>query len=216
MATRDQATRARILEQATALFSERGFKKVTVREICRAAKANGAAVNYHFGDKSELYRRILEDAVDRMTETTRLVVAAGHDRSPEDQLRAYVHVTITRGRQSSVHALLAHEFEEPSEMFELIMREVITPRLDYLAGVVCALSGWAGEDVRVLRVISSVQWQLMMLMKPPAERAPAAWRQVFSDVDAAADHIASFTIAGIRGLAATDIWLAQPPGAMGR
>ena len=48
---RDAATRARLLAAAGRLFADRGFKKVTVREICRAARANVAAINYHFGDK---------------------------------------------------------------------------------------------------------------------------------------------------------------------
>ena len=41
----DRETRFRVLQAAERLFAERGFKKVTVREICRAAKANVAAVN---------------------------------------------------------------------------------------------------------------------------------------------------------------------------
>ena len=49
MASDDQATRKRILDHAAALFAERGFEKVTIREICRGAGANVAAVNYHFG-----------------------------------------------------------------------------------------------------------------------------------------------------------------------
>ena len=48
----DQETRQRLLISAERLFADRGFKKVTVREICRAARANVAAINYHFGARS--------------------------------------------------------------------------------------------------------------------------------------------------------------------
>ena len=51
----DQETRQRLLEAAARLFAARGFTHVTVREICNAANANVAAVNYHFGDKLGLY-----------------------------------------------------------------------------------------------------------------------------------------------------------------
>jgi AcrR family transcriptional regulator len=44
-ANRDTETRARLLKAAERLFAERWFKKVTVRDICRAARANVAAVN---------------------------------------------------------------------------------------------------------------------------------------------------------------------------
>ena len=51
MNTRDRETRDRLLAAAERLFADRGFKKVTVRDICTVAKANVAAINYHFGDK---------------------------------------------------------------------------------------------------------------------------------------------------------------------
>ena len=34
----DRETRERVLKAAKRLFSERGFKRVTVREICKAAR----------------------------------------------------------------------------------------------------------------------------------------------------------------------------------
>ena len=44
-----QGTRERILKAAEALFAERGFETVSLRDITGAADANVAAVNYHFG-----------------------------------------------------------------------------------------------------------------------------------------------------------------------
>jgi len=40
--------RERILDEAEALFAERGYYAVTVREITQAARCNLASVNYHF------------------------------------------------------------------------------------------------------------------------------------------------------------------------
>ena len=36
----DRETRQRLLESAERLFAARGFKQVTVRDICREARAN--------------------------------------------------------------------------------------------------------------------------------------------------------------------------------
>ncbi|MBI3492350.1 MAG: helix-turn-helix transcriptional regulator, partial [Acidobacteria bacterium] len=66
---RDSETRDRLLRAAERLFADRGFKKVTVRDICRVARANVAAVNYHFGDKLGLYREVLQSATDAMRAT---------------------------------------------------------------------------------------------------------------------------------------------------
>ena len=40
----DDATRDRLLKAGERLFADRGFRKVTVREICRTAHANVAGV----------------------------------------------------------------------------------------------------------------------------------------------------------------------------
>ncbi|MEP7384360.1 MAG: TetR family transcriptional regulator, partial [Gemmatimonadota bacterium] len=59
----DLATRERLLQRATALFAERGFEKVTVRDIVAAAGANVAAVNYHFAGKLGLYTEVIHRAI---------------------------------------------------------------------------------------------------------------------------------------------------------
>ena len=48
-------TRQRLLEPASEVFAQKGFRDATIAEICREAGANVAAVNYHFGSKGELY-----------------------------------------------------------------------------------------------------------------------------------------------------------------
>ena len=60
MATADisvvsQDTKARIIEAAGQVFANKGFEAATIREICRLAQVNLAAINYHFGDKQRLY-----------------------------------------------------------------------------------------------------------------------------------------------------------------
>ena len=54
LAEETRTTRARILYAAEALFAERGFEVVSLREITGAAGVNVAAVNYHFGSKDKL------------------------------------------------------------------------------------------------------------------------------------------------------------------
>ncbi|HEY6357045.1 MAG TPA: TetR family transcriptional regulator, partial [Vicinamibacterales bacterium] len=109
----DHGTRERVLEVATRLFAESGFKRVTVRAICHEARANVAAVNYHFRDKLGLYTEVLGQAVSVMRDTTEAAARAAEGRPPADQLRAYVRVVSERifaqGCDSWLHQLINRE-----------------------------------------------------------------------------------------------------------
>ncbi|MEZ6002542.1 MAG: CerR family C-terminal domain-containing protein [Planctomycetota bacterium] len=52
--------RERLLEAAAALFAERGFESVSIREIASRAGVRHGGVNYHFQSKRALYLEVLE------------------------------------------------------------------------------------------------------------------------------------------------------------
>ena len=53
-----EQTRRRIFDAACNVFAQNGFRDATHEMICREARANKAAINYHFGDKKSLYRAV--------------------------------------------------------------------------------------------------------------------------------------------------------------
>ena len=58
--TLDPSTREEILNVAQKVFAEIGFKEATVRQICKAAKANVCLISYYFGGKDGLYKSVFE------------------------------------------------------------------------------------------------------------------------------------------------------------
>lgn len=63
MSTSEIITRDRILDAAETLFSEDGFRRVSLRQITTEAGVNVAAVNYHFGSKDALVLEVLSRVV---------------------------------------------------------------------------------------------------------------------------------------------------------
>jgi TetR/AcrR family transcriptional regulator, regulator of cefoperazone and chloramphenicol sensitivity len=68
--TRGRQTRQRLLQVATETFAHKGFQAATTREICELAHSNMAAIHYHFGDKSGLYKAVLQVPLEQFSEMT--------------------------------------------------------------------------------------------------------------------------------------------------
>jgi TetR/AcrR family transcriptional regulator, regulator of cefoperazone and chloramphenicol sensitivity len=199
--TRDTETRDRLLKAAERLFADRGFKKVTVRDICRAAHANVAAVNYHFGDKLGLYREVMQSAIDAMRGTNDAAREAGDGQPPEEQLRRYiaifVHRVLTPGNDA-VHKLINREMNDPTPALDALVEQGVRPRVEYLSGLIGAIIGCAPADQRVLRCVASVQAQTLAYMPNPiATRLGLANKPTPANLVDIADHIAAFSLAGI-------------------
>ena len=190
------------------MFAERGFAKVTVRDICRRARANVAAVNYHFGGKLGLYQEVIRSAMREMQATTDAARDAGDRQPPEQQLRTYIDVFMHRvvgSRDNWIHPLMMQEISDPTPAFDLVINEVIRPRLAYLFGIIAQLTGCPVDDARVARCAMSVQVQcLALLHNPMAGRINPAFERTPETLDAMADHIARFSLFGIREIARTN------------
>jgi AcrR family transcriptional regulator len=57
-----------ILEAATALFSDKGFKDASMAELCRLTGVAEGTIFYHFKSKEDLFVAILENLRKRITE----------------------------------------------------------------------------------------------------------------------------------------------------
>lgn len=203
--TRDAETYDRLLEVAARLFAARGFKDVTIREICRAARANVAAVNYHFGDKLGLYREVLNKAIETMQATTDAARQAGTGLEAQQKLRAYVRVFLERtAAQSSdswIHQLMLREMADPTPAIELVFEHVIRPRVAYLSEIVAEVLDIDANDVQVLRSVMSIQSQCHAAMPNPLSKRLMHNLAADARFDDLAEHIAQFSLGGLGAVA---------------
>jgi AcrR family transcriptional regulator len=206
----DQGTRARVLEVATRLFAEAGFKRVTVRAICEEARANVAAVNYHFRDKIGLYTEVLEQAVTVMQEATDAAARAAEGRGPADQLRAYVRAVSERifvhGCDSWLHQLINREMADPTPLVQTLVERGIWPRFELLSRIVGALLNRPATDSAVMMCVCSIHAQIVMFRPSPISQQI---RRRFSlpefTPELVADHITAFTLAGLEAFDAAPV-----------
>jgi TetR/AcrR family transcriptional regulator, regulator of cefoperazone and chloramphenicol sensitivity len=209
---RDQATRERLLRAAASQFAEHGYKAVTVREICRSAHANVAAVNYHFQSKLGLYKEVVRRVTDLM-ETSKLDLVPQDPRlSPEDRLRTYVRTFLGRllaeRSENWMDQILGREMSDPSPALDLIIERGIKPNADRLGALVAELLGSAVADERVWQCAVSIQAQCLFYYtsRPVFVRMARGLKFTPEVIDGIARHIAEFSLAGIRHLAEQKRW----------
>ena len=195
--------RERLLAAGARLFSEHGFRRVTVRDLCREAGANVSAVNYHFGDKLGLYRQVVEDALEtiRGADPT---MEAPPGASPEDRIRHYVRSYLPAlahptGPAIWLQRLMAHEMQEPTPLAPWIAERVILPRVRYLAKTVAELLDLPADHPRVERCVQSIQAQCLFYAPNRFRRAALpGWHELTDDeIAAVAQHVVTFSLAGM-------------------
>lgn len=161
----EQETRARLLEAAGRAFAERGFRGATVRDICTAAGANVAAINYHFGDKSVLYAEAIRHWAVIAGQRHPLDAGLGPKASPEDRLRAFILAMMRRlldeDRPSWHGQLMAREMAEPTAALDTLVREFYQPVFDSLCGMVGKITGRKPGEASVTRCAFSILGQCL-------------------------------------------------------
>lgn len=96
--TKDDTSRARILEVATKLFAEQGFDSTSIRQICKEAGANVCMISYYWGGKQELYNGILDDLLERQTAFVKTFIDPEQDFSkmtPHEQIE-HLHFLLNK------------------------------------------------------------------------------------------------------------------------
>lgn len=202
--TADAETRARLLAAAARLFAARGFKDVTVREICQEARANVAAINYHYGDKAGLYREVIQSAITTMQETTTQARAAGVGKRPAEQLRRYIRMFLHRVSDATddawIHQLMTWEMADPTPALDLVLDQVVRPRFAYLGQIVSAILERPDDDPVVVRAVLSIQAQCHAAMKNGMSSRLLPQLVGAAELDLLADHIADFSLGGLKAL----------------
>ncbi|MFQ5732621.1 MAG: CerR family C-terminal domain-containing protein [Planctomycetaceae bacterium] len=197
-------TRTRVLHAAGPIFAEKGCDGATVREICAAAEANLASVNYHFRDKETLY---LETVT--LAHTLRLQQvpppATPDDAPPEDKLRRFIEAMLSRmlgtrelGWQTR---LMMREMLHPTAACKPLVEEFIRPQLNQLLAILDELLPEQTPQHRRIQTAFSIVGQCLhyrVAREFVDILVPAAERDAHYSSPQLAEHITQFTLAALR------------------
>lgn len=198
------ATRQRLLDAACALFAERGWHGTRVQDVCRAADANIAAVNYHFGGKEGLYRAVwdlaLESAVDAVGLSS---LSADADREwLYRYVRACVLSVFDTGMGGVLRRLMTHEIAAPSPISQDILANHIAPRYTELVARLRRTIGPNATDYQVGCCVFAINALFSCLAMNVTSRR--ALFRTDTPSPAEAEHftreICAFLLGGIRAL----------------
>jgi AcrR family transcriptional regulator len=199
-------TRTKLLDAAGQVFAESGFQAATVREICARAGVNIALVNYHFGDKLELYTEVLRHSVGASGNGI-INKAIESPAPPETAFRELIHamlLRVCRGDRPGWHfQLMMHEFAQPTPAIAIVIDETMRPVYDRFRELIGRMLDLPPDHDRVRLSTHSVISQvvhykhadhIISRVWPELELNPPRIEQI-------AAHIAEFSLAGIRGIA---------------
>lgn len=195
-----EQTRARLVEAAREVFSQHGFQGATVREICRRADANVAAVNYHFGSKDGLFAEALN--FNRLKELQTANVAA--DVCPEVRLRLFIRdfmlMLLDEHAASRQCRMMARELADPTPALDKIVVEAIAPLHEFLGRLVREIIGGEPGETRLRRCVYSLLGQCVFYRnsQPVLQRLTPDLRYDRDEIEAIAQHIADFSLAALR------------------
>lgn len=199
-------TRDRILAVAREVFAEKGYHEATVEDICSRAASNIAAINYHFGSKEELYAQVWRRAFDEANEAYPPEGGLGPDAPAEDRLRGTIRSLVgkvaDRGRIGHAGKLLLREMMNPTEVIAHVKSDALRPMQERMRQLMKEMLGPGASEEQIHLCGMSVVHQCIAIgirlfggKVPPHVRFDAPTDQL---VGTLTDHIARFSLAGIR------------------
>jgi AcrR family transcriptional regulator len=194
-------TKQRLLEAAEELFAVKGFDGTSVEEITRKARANRAAVSFHFGGKERLYIEAVKFA-HRNCISGAPFPEFPVGTSPADRLGGFIRTMIERmiaDLSPASAQLMMREMVQPTGACVEVVREYIRPMADVLVGILNDMLPADVPQVRRYLLGFSVVAQCLFYRTHRPVAALLMGEDEFNRLDAAtlSGHVTAVSLAAI-------------------
>jgi AcrR family transcriptional regulator len=194
MADPQHLNKERLLDVATDLFSSRGYRGTSIRDIARAMDMSISNIYHYFGNKDGLLLAILQRSSDHVVNTLRDVTLKELDPLAKFKLLLTAHIHLCADHWKSANVFFLNEEHLSAEGVKInqrIQREVLEIYMKALKsleeeGII------RGRELKVLafNILGVINWQLRWYR--PGGRL---------SLEAVVDQIISFVLYGITGAA---------------
>jgi AcrR family transcriptional regulator len=191
-------TRERILEAAAAAFAEKGFEAATIRDICQRAGANLAAVNYHFGDKEQLYLELIQRA-HRLREQQVPLPHWPAGTPAAEKLRGFIRTTMVRMVEDPAPQwqmqIMMREMFHPTKTCQALVQDFFRQHFELLLSILRELVPLESDEKLHLIGFSIIgQCLHYRVARPVVELLVGADENAGYTADLLAEHIADFSL----------------------
>ncbi len=147
---REDAAKKRLVDAAGPVFAERGFEQATIREICRVAGVNIAAVGYYFGDKFGLYREVIRQIRQRCQAAHAIELPSHLDATGALYflISRLLEQMVSRDDSAWETQLMMREMNRPTDVFSEMVEETFRPTFNRLAALITQVSPRARRRIR--------------------------------------------------------------------
>jgi len=198
-----EQTRQSLLDAGSAMFSDKGYRDTTIADICERAKANIAAVNYHFRDKETLYRESWRYAFRKSIEDYPPDGGVTDDAPPKERLRGQVAALLRRvsDEDSREFLILLKEIANPTGLLKDLVNDELGPIRKRMEAVIADILGKRATKTRVRFCTVSLLMQCVNVIVAGLTKKQG-WEEdegalKIDDIEEYIEHVVRFSLAGI-------------------
>jgi len=219
-----RSTKERLLDSAEALFAERGYDSVSIRDLAADADVNVAAVNYHFQGKEKLYEAVILRRIDAKREAS-LAAIRSAEGGPEGRpdATALIHAFVAQYLEEMMideHGknflrLVASEMHSAKRPSTVFITDLIVPINQALSTALCAAEPRLSRDQSSWVIMAIIGQMIHLIMRwqkrysgPDGHPAGDRMDEVFPILNApleqyvrdAVDFVTTFSVGGLKAI----------------
>ena len=202
---RSEITKEKLLEAAAEVFVSKGFRDATIAQICKQARANVAAVNYHFGSKEVLYQETWRYSFNKSLQAHPMDGGVNADAPAAERLRGTIQALVERiaDEENRDFFISQMEFVNPTGLLDEVMRTERIQLRSKIFSLMKELLGLGASEKQIIfctMSVISMCLHTMMIQRVRKKTNDLSLPPEILNLEAFVEHVVKFSLAGIAAI----------------